>query len=358
MSTRFFTNLDEHTLFKKFQGVFQSNPDIERFDALVGYLRSSGYFALRPYLEKVPHIRILVGINVDAIMADYHRRGLLFLADPTKALDEFRNWLGNDIQSAEYKRDVEIGVLQFVDDVISKKIELRAHPTKRLHAKLYIFRPKGFNEHKPGAVIAGKCHTPHIERESRLVGIGFVFQMPFGFFGEPPAEGVHEFLRVGDRAGQPAVAHFPLLVPTAFIDRRFDAADVFVVADGGNARFPQCATRLWPVNRNDPRVQAAWPVIADALNQVELWKIESSGKKPSKPLKPDASSVAFTRFFRDTVNDETVPDGIPPAVPWEELEKKMKVPKQAKNVRGKLNVPRERFRLRDDGYVWAGIGFA
>jgi hypothetical protein len=105
---------------------------------------------------------------------------------------------------------------------------------------------------------------------------------------------------------------------------------------------------------SDPRVQAAWPVIADALNQVELWKIESSGKKPSKPLKSDASSAAFTKFFRDTVNDETVPDGIPPAVPWEELEKKMKVPKQAKNVRGKLNVPRERFRLRDDGYIWAG----
>jgi len=158
MSTRFFTNLGEQTLFKKFRGVFESNPDIERFDALVGYLRSSGYFALRPYLEKVPHIRILVGINVDAIMADYHRRGLLFLADPTKALEEFRTWLRNDIQSAEYKRDVETGVLQFVDDVISKKIELRAHPTRRLHAKLYIFRPKGFNEHKPGAVITGSSN--------------------------------------------------------------------------------------------------------------------------------------------------------------------------------------------------------
>lgn len=158
MSTRFFTNHGEQTLFKKFRGVFENNPDIEKFDALVGYLRSSGYFALRPYLEKVPHIRILVGINVDAIMADYHRRGLLFLADPTKALEEFRDWLRKDIQTAEYKRDIETGVIQFVDDVISKKIELRAHPTKRLHAKLYIFRPKGFNEHKPGAVITGSSN--------------------------------------------------------------------------------------------------------------------------------------------------------------------------------------------------------
>ena len=59
----------EQTLFKKFQGVFKSNPGIEWSDALVGYLRSFGYFVLRPYLEKVSHIRILVGINVDAIMA-------------------------------------------------------------------------------------------------------------------------------------------------------------------------------------------------------------------------------------------------------------------------------------------------
>lgn len=101
-------------------------------------------------------------------------------------------------------------------------------------------------------------------------------------------------------------------------------------------------------------IQAAWPIIADALSQVEAWKLESKGSNPSSPPKPDASSSAFTRFFRDTVNDETVPEGIPPAVPWEELEKKMKVPKQAKNVRGKLNVPRERFRLRDGNYLWAG----
>ena len=158
MSTRFFTNLGHQTLFEKLKGVFQNNPDIEWFDALVGYLRASGYFAIRPYLEKVPHIRILVGINVDAIMADYHKRGLLFLADPTKALEEFKVELRKDIQTAPYKREIEAGILQFVHDIVSKKIELRAHPTQRLHAKIYIFRPKGFNEHKPGAVISGSSN--------------------------------------------------------------------------------------------------------------------------------------------------------------------------------------------------------
>src|ERR1022692_785729 len=103
MSTRFFTNRATQTLFETLKGVFENNADIEWFDALVGYLRAFGYFAIRPYLDMVPHVRILVGINVDAIMADYHRRGLLFLADPTKALEEFKNELRKDIQGAAYR---------------------------------------------------------------------------------------------------------------------------------------------------------------------------------------------------------------------------------------------------------------
>ncbi len=82
MTTRFFTNQGDQTLLRKFRGIFENNPDIECFDALIGFLRASGYFAIRPHLDKVPHIRILVGINVDAIMANYHRHGSLILGRP------------------------------------------------------------------------------------------------------------------------------------------------------------------------------------------------------------------------------------------------------------------------------------
>lgn len=53
---------------------------------------------------------------------------------------------------------------------------------------------------------------------------------------------------------------------------------------------------------------------------------------------------------------ETVPEGIPSAVPWNHLEKKgKKIPAKVKTIRGKLNVPRERFHLTsDDRYRWAG----
>jgi len=158
MSTRFFTNEGENTLLKKFAGVFAHNPDIERFDALVGYLRASGYFALRPHLEKVPVIRILVGIDVDAQLAQQHRKGLLLLGDADKTLAAVRRQIETDVQGAPYRKEVEDGIRQFIADVAAKRVQIKAHPIKRLHAKLYIFLPGGFCEHKPGAVITGSSN--------------------------------------------------------------------------------------------------------------------------------------------------------------------------------------------------------
>ena len=46
MSTKFFTNNIENTVFQKFKGIFENMKDIYAFHAVVGYFRSSGYFAL------------------------------------------------------------------------------------------------------------------------------------------------------------------------------------------------------------------------------------------------------------------------------------------------------------------------
>ena len=126
MSSKFFTNSDKNTLLEKFEGVFVNNPDIARFDALVGYLRASGYFAIRPHLGNVPKVRILVGINVDALFAEYHRKGQLFLPDADRALSDFRKSLKEDIQEAKYDMETEHGILAFVEDVASGKAEIKA----------------------------------------------------------------------------------------------------------------------------------------------------------------------------------------------------------------------------------------
>jgi len=158
MSTRFFTNEHKNTLLQKFKGIFENNQDLEFFDALVGYFRASGYFKIRPFLEKVPKIRILVGIDVDKILAKYQSKGLLFQGDANQTLIEFLSEIKSDIQEADYNEEVEKGMLQFVEDIATKKIEIKAHPSKRLHAKIYIFRPEGWNEHKNGSVITGSSN--------------------------------------------------------------------------------------------------------------------------------------------------------------------------------------------------------
>jgi superfamily II DNA/RNA helicase len=158
MPTKFFTNQDDNSLLKKFEGVFANIESIRHFDALVGYFRASGYFKVRAFLNKIPKIRILVGINVDQLIKKYHDKGQLYLENPEETKADFIEEIIRNIQEADYDEVTENGILQFIDDLISGKIELRANPKKKIHAKVYIFRPKNFNEYAPCEVITGSSN--------------------------------------------------------------------------------------------------------------------------------------------------------------------------------------------------------
>jgi ERCC4-related helicase len=158
MSTKFFTNSEENTLINKFEGVFTYNPNIQYFDALVGYFRASGYFRIRPFLDKVPHIRILVGINIDKMLADAQKEGLEFFKNHEKTKEDFIKKIQEDIEKANYDKDTEKGILQFIDDLIEKKIQIKAHPEKKIHAKVYILRPEPFNQNTPAIAITGSSN--------------------------------------------------------------------------------------------------------------------------------------------------------------------------------------------------------
>ncbi len=158
MPTKFFTNQDDNSLLKKFEGVFTNIESIRHFDALVGYFRASGYFKIRAFLDKIPKIRILVGINVDQLIKKYHDKGQLYLENPDETKADFLEEIIKNIQEANYDEVTEKGILQFIDDLVSGKIELRAHPKKKIHAKVYIFRPATFNEYAPCEVITGSSN--------------------------------------------------------------------------------------------------------------------------------------------------------------------------------------------------------
>lgn len=158
MSTKFFTNQNGNSLLKKFEGVFSNVDSIRYFDALVGYFRASGYFKVRDFLDRIPQIRILVGINVDLLTKKYHDKGQYYLANPDETKDDFITDIIKNIQEADYDEVTEKGIIQFIEDLISGKIELRAHPKQKIHAKVYIFRPANFNEHAPCEVITGSSN--------------------------------------------------------------------------------------------------------------------------------------------------------------------------------------------------------
>jgi len=158
MPTKFFTNQGDNSLLKKFEGVFTNIESIRHFDALVGYFRASGYFKVRAFLDKIPNIRILVGINVDQLIKKYHYKGQLYLENPDETKADFLEEIIKNIQEANYDEVTEKGILQFIDDLVTGKIELRAHPKKKIHAKVYIFRPATFNEYAPCEVITGSSN--------------------------------------------------------------------------------------------------------------------------------------------------------------------------------------------------------
>ncbi len=159
MSSKFFTNDCDKTLFNKFVAVFEHNPQISEFDALVGYFRASGYLQLSKHLTQINQIRVLVGIDVDRISSDV-QRALYFQLRPDdrEVQDDHERQFQTEIENSNYDAKTERSIQLFVEDIVNKKIVMKAHPTRRLHAKIYIFRPHDFNEHSSGEVITGSSN--------------------------------------------------------------------------------------------------------------------------------------------------------------------------------------------------------
>ncbi|PJJ54614.1 helicase-related protein [Hymenobacter chitinivorans] len=154
--TKFFTNQDGNTLLEKLRGIFAHMP-VQQFDALVGFFRASGCYRLRELLADVAEVRILVGINVDKALQKAHAQGLQ-LGNALRARQQAMDDLVVDIQEAEYTREAEDGIRWFVEGVASGRLQVRAHPSQRLHSKIYIFRPVPFNEHTAASVITGSSN--------------------------------------------------------------------------------------------------------------------------------------------------------------------------------------------------------
>lgn len=157
MSTKFFNNRLGNTLFDKLKGIASTMTTFDRFLAVVGFFRSSGYFKLRKELGDISEIKILVGINIDDIFRK-HNKALLMLSDEDKAKEIYNKDFKEDIINAEYAPEVENGILQMCEDLVSGRLQMRIHATKNLHAKFYLCLPQNHNENSDGWVIMGSSN--------------------------------------------------------------------------------------------------------------------------------------------------------------------------------------------------------
>lgn len=158
MAKNFFTNKDGNTLMKEFEGLLQHNQSITRLDSVVGFLRASGYFTLRPFLNSINKARILIGIDVDKYIASAHNKGQLFFGADEEVKQDYLANLKKDIEGSKYSKEIEEGIFQMIADLISGKLELRAHPSKKIHAKIYLLYPEQYNQYTLGAAITGSSN--------------------------------------------------------------------------------------------------------------------------------------------------------------------------------------------------------
>ena len=135
--------------------------DTRFFDCLVGYFFISGFHALYPALEKTEKIRILVGIKTDRTTVELIHTGeaqrTLALESHADVRERLPGELLNEFQKSGDTAEIKGGVLKFVEWIKSGKLEVRAYPSGRVHAKLYIMTFHEGDRDK-GRVITGSSN--------------------------------------------------------------------------------------------------------------------------------------------------------------------------------------------------------
>ena len=155
---KFFTNEPDETLYDRFVGTLK---DAQYFDVLVGYFRTSGFRRLYRSLENVEKIRILVGLNVDAkayrTIERLRAGGRLYFESHERTRETFSRNLTAEMDTSEDTYEVEEAAKKFVEFLESGRLELRAYPSRDLHAKVYISR-FGPHDRDYGRVITGSSN--------------------------------------------------------------------------------------------------------------------------------------------------------------------------------------------------------
>lgn len=170
----FFTNEEGNSLLNRFKSTLK---DTQYFDILVGYFRASGFYQLYDALEPVEKIRVLVGLSVDEdsynMIQYYKENSMIDFESHQRTKKQYQENLKDEIENTvESDNKLEVGIHKFIEFLKTdcrapeidkacngngKKLEIRAYPSKNIHAKVYIgkFKPE---DRDYGFVITGSSN--------------------------------------------------------------------------------------------------------------------------------------------------------------------------------------------------------
>jgi superfamily II DNA or RNA helicase/HKD family nuclease len=155
----FITNEENETLKERFVRLIK---DCKTFDCLVGYFYLSGFHEIYKALENTEKIRILIGIGTseetyNLISEEDEKQLSLFEASHFETKRIYSDLLTAEFENSEDSPKIEEGIIKFKEWLKSGKLEIRAFPSRNLHAKLYIFTFKS-GDRDIGRVITGSSN--------------------------------------------------------------------------------------------------------------------------------------------------------------------------------------------------------
>lgn len=126
----FITNEDSQNLKRRFEVLIK---DTKLFDCLVGYFYTSGFHAIYKSLENTDKIRILIGISTnrqtyDLLNAASHENQQAFQFSHSETKQAVEGLVEREMENSEDNRDVEAGVIKFIEWIRNGKLEIRAYP--------------------------------------------------------------------------------------------------------------------------------------------------------------------------------------------------------------------------------------
>ena len=166
----FITNDPGKTLKDRFEALIK---DSRFFDCLVGYFYTSGFFKLYKALERTEKIRILVGISVDKetieLLQAYHNSlsSEIPFYSHKETKEIFSKQVEKEMEESADSYEIEEGIRKFIEWIRSKKLEIRAYPSRKLHAKVYIMTFRE-GDRDVGRVITGSSNFTQSGLEDNL----------------------------------------------------------------------------------------------------------------------------------------------------------------------------------------------